>query len=144
MNRFLNALSLAALPGIALLTTSCGNKTDTYSATNTGASPYGNSPYYGPSGGYDSGAATPAAPASDPYTGTTSGGGYTPPPPAPTPAPAPYTGGSTGGSVSHTVVTGDTLYGLSRRYGTTVSAIQSANGLSDSNIRLGSTLNIPQ
>ena len=43
----------------------------------------------------------------------------------------------------HTVVKGDTLYGLSRRYGVSVSAIQRANKLSGTNIRLGATLLIP-
>ena len=43
----------------------------------------------------------------------------------------------------HTVVKGDTLYGLSRRYGVSVSAIQRANKLSGTNIRIGATLLIP-
>ena len=43
----------------------------------------------------------------------------------------------------HTVKKGDTLYGLSRKYGVSVSAIQKANKLSGSNIRLGASLVIP-
>ena len=43
----------------------------------------------------------------------------------------------------HTVVKGDTLYGLSRRYGVSISAIQRANKLSGTNIRIGATLLIP-
>ena len=43
----------------------------------------------------------------------------------------------------HTVKKGDTLYGLSRKYGVSVSAIQKANKLSGTNIRLGSSLLIP-
>lgn len=46
--------------------------------------------------------------------------------------------------VKHTVKSGDTLYGLSRRYGTSVSAIQKANGLSGTTIRLGQSLSIPR
>ncbi|MGJ8696063.1 MAG: LysM peptidoglycan-binding domain-containing protein [Verrucomicrobiaceae bacterium] len=47
-------------------------------------------------------------------------------------------------SIRHTVTKGDTLYGLSRKYGTTVSKIQKANGISGSNIRTGSTILIPR
>ncbi len=47
-------------------------------------------------------------------------------------------------STKHLVKKGDTLYGLARRYGTTVSAIQRANGLSGTLIREGKTLKIPK
>lgn len=63
-------------------------------------------------------------------------------PPKPKPKPKPvvvkprYT--------NHLVKKGDTLYGLARRYGTTVSAIQRANGLSGTLIRDGKTLKIPR
>ena len=40
----------------------------------------------------------------------------------------------------HAVAKGDTLYGLSRKYGVSVSAIQRANKLSGTNIRIGATL----
>jgi LysM repeat protein len=43
----------------------------------------------------------------------------------------------------HTARKGDTLYGLSKRYGTTVGKIQSANGIKGSVIRLGQRLKIP-
>lgn len=43
----------------------------------------------------------------------------------------------------HTVVAGDTLYSLSRRYGTTVSRIKSVNGLSSDLIVNGRRLRIP-
>lgn len=43
----------------------------------------------------------------------------------------------------HTVKKGDTLYGLSRRYNTSVSAIQRANGMSGTVIGLGKKLKIP-
>lgn len=46
--------------------------------------------------------------------------------------------------VTHIVKKGDTLYGLSRRYGSSVSAIQKANKLSGTNIRLGQRLIIPR
>ena len=48
------------------------------------------------------------------------------------------------GMRSHTVTKGDTLYNISQRYGTTVGAIQQANGLADSTlIRLGETISVP-
>jgi LysM repeat protein len=55
------------------------------------------------------------------------------------PKPAPVS------SVSHKVVAGDTLYSLAKRYGASVPAIQSANGLGGStNLKLGSSLRIPR
>ncbi|MGI9240535.1 MAG: LysM peptidoglycan-binding domain-containing protein [Verrucomicrobiales bacterium] len=47
------------------------------------------------------------------------------------------------GSRYHKVSASDTLWGLSQKYGTTVSAIQRANGLDDTKIRTGSTIKIP-
>ena len=59
---------------------------------------------------------------------------------APKPMPAPIPAPS---SRYHKVGASDTLWGLSRKYGTTVSAIQRANGLSDTTIRTGTTIKIP-
>jgi LysM repeat protein len=54
------------------------------------------------------------------------------------PTPAPATGGE------YTVQAGDTLYSIARRYGTTVEAIQSANGIVNPwYIRVGQKLIIP-
>ena len=68
--------------------------------------------------------------------------------PAPTRAgfptiPGPGTGAPTGPTTTHIVTTGDSLWGLARKYGTTVEAIQQANGLSGSTIQTGRTLQIP-
>lgn len=46
--------------------------------------------------------------------------------------------------IRHTVKKGDTLYGLSRRYGTSVSAIQKANGIKGTTIGIGKVLVIPK
>lgn len=55
-----------------------------------------------------------------------------------TPPPAPLAS-----STTHTVVAGDSLWGIARKYNTSVEAIQSANQLSDTLIRVGDTLSIP-
>ncbi|MBT8036045.1 MAG: LysM peptidoglycan-binding domain-containing protein [Verrucomicrobiae bacterium] len=47
------------------------------------------------------------------------------------------------GGTSHTVVSGDSLWGLARKYNTTIEAIQAANGLTNTNIRTGQSLAIP-
>jgi LysM repeat protein len=47
-------------------------------------------------------------------------------------------------SVSHTVKSGDTLYGLALRYKSTVAKIKAANGLKSDVIRPGQTLRIPR
>ncbi|MFP6875115.1 MAG: LysM peptidoglycan-binding domain-containing protein [Verrucomicrobiales bacterium] len=69
------------------------------------------------------------APRSDEYYVPPQGQAYTPP--------------ATAGAGSHTVQKGDTLYNLSRRYGTTVSAIRQNNGISGNLIRIGERLLIP-
>jgi LysM repeat protein len=59
--------------------------------------------------------------------------------PAATPAPAPAPATST-----YTVVSGDTLDAIARRFGTTVTALASANGIANpSLIRIGRTLSVP-
>ena len=54
----------------------------------------------------------------------------------------------TGGSAStetryHRVASGDTLYSLANRYGTSVDALKGANGLTSNSIRTGQTLRVP-
>ncbi len=72
-----------------------------------------------------------------------------PPLPGATPAPVPSFPGvppgaaPNGNTVPHTVAKGDSLWGLSKRYGTTIEAIQAANGISGTNIQTGRTLQIP-
>ncbi len=57
-------------------------------------------------------------------------------PPAATPTPTPR-------SAFYTVVAGDTLFSIARRFGTTVEAIQELNGLSGTTITVGQVLRIP-
>lgn len=46
--------------------------------------------------------------------------------------------------ITHSVKRGDTLYGLSRKYGTSVSSIQRANNISGTTIGIGQRLIIPR
>ena len=59
--------------------------------------------------------------------------------PSPNPDPAP----DAGGSFLYTVRSGDTLWLLSRRFGTTVDAIKRLNGLTSDNLQIGQVLRIP-
>lgn len=74
-----------------------------------------------PGGGYDN---------STPYYGDESGSSS-------------YTPSAGGQTSSHTVVKGDTLWGISRKYNVGVEAIKSANSLTSDTIVVGRTLVIP-
>jgi len=136
--------------GLATLTfTSCGTSDPEYKAWKAKqASQTASNPYGVPQAGGESGTYTPS--------GTTAP--YQPLPgvnPAPSPQPplasdsgasAFSSGGSaapTVGGTSHTVVAGDSLWKLAKTNNTTVEAIQAANGITDTNIRIGQTLTIP-
>ncbi len=60
--------------------------------------------------------------------------------PAPNPNPAP---GTEGGSFAYTVKSGDTLWLLANRFGTTVDAIRRLNGLTGNDLQIGQVLRIP-
>lgn len=62
--------------------------------------------------------------------------------PKPKPKPRPVVAKPSGTRV--TVKKGDTLYGLALRYKSSVSAIQKANGISGTNLKIGKTLLIPR
>lgn len=64
--------------------------------------------------------------------------------PAPAPATArPATPAPSRSQATHTVVRGDTLWGLSRKYGVSVDAIKQANNMSRDTVVLGTRLVIP-
>ncbi len=83
-------------------------------------------------------------------SGTSSASTYTPPKPAPKPAPKPVSTPTvskpkpSSSTTYHVVQKGETLYRLSRNYGTSVAAIQSANNLNDNLIKIGQKLVIPK
>ena len=80
--------------------------------------------------------AAPPIPTANPY-GTPPPAPVTPSVPA-TPAPAPDLNGNV-----YTIKKGDSLWGIARKYGTSVSAIQEANGMTSDTIIDGRTLIIP-
>jgi putative chitinase len=64
--------------------------------------------------------------------------------PGPTSEPSSARASEAGRSIAHRVSRGETLAGLARRYGTTIPAIQQANGMARrTTIRTGETLQIP-
>ena len=70
---------------------------------------------------------------------TYQGIGQNVPPTGTMPNPAP----NQGNMIVHTVRSGDTLWLLANRYGTTVDAIKQANGLTSDNLSIGQVLKIP-
>ena len=82
-------------------------------------------------------------------SGSGSGGGAPPVTPTTpaiiilTPTPSGSSGGGSSTSVYYTVVQGDTLSSIASRFGTTVSAIMRANGLTSDIIYVGQVLLIP-
>ena len=64
--------------------------------------------------------------------------------PAPKPSAAPAIEAANGDFISYKVKSGDTLSGLSSRYGVSVSEIRNANNLRTSRINVGQTLRIPK
>ena len=132
--------------GLATLAvTSCGTSDPEYKAwKDQQKSQTANNPYGVPQAGGESGTHTP------------SGGSapYQPLPgvnPAPTPQPplasatpsAGIPGIPTSGGSSYKIVAGDSLWALAKKHNTTVEAIQAANGMTDTSIRIGQTLTIP-
>jgi LysM repeat protein len=94
---------------------------------------------------------TPSAEATGLPTPSTAGASATPavtPAPTPlpeTPAPTPLPPVSQAAAQSYVVQEGDTLSAIAGRFGTTVAAIQAANGLGESDvINIGQVLVIPE
>ena len=65
------------------------------------------------------------------------------PTPAPSPASSPATTPAPSARTTYTVKSGDTLYGIARTFGTTVTAIKTLNGLTSNTLHVGKVLLIP-
>ncbi len=116
---------------------------------NTTANPYGapaagtTNPYGVPQTGGETGSYTRAA-TNDAAPYQTLPGVTQPNVPATLGTPStPNPGAAALGGTSHTVVSGDSLWGLARKYGTSIEALQAANGLTTTGIRTGQTIIIP-
>ncbi|MBK1830390.1 LysM peptidoglycan-binding domain-containing protein [Verrucomicrobiaceae bacterium R5-34] len=144
----ISPIAITALAAVATLSlSSCGlmdpdykawkesqqaQVTNPYGAPAAAANPYGVPQTAGEAGTY-----TPAGGSAAPYQ---------PVPNVNLPANSPNPVAAIAPSVSngsHEVVSGDSLWGLARKYGTSIEAIQAANNLTDTNIRTGQTLIIP-
>ncbi len=130
---------LASAAAVSLVSCSIFKGGDNYDT----ADAYDTSNPYGVPGGA-SGESVPYQPVNPPADNPT----YSPPAydytaPAPTPAPAPPPSRPALSGTTHTVAKGDTLWGISRKYGVSVDAIKQANGLTRDIVVLGSTLQIP-
>jgi nucleoid-associated protein YgaU len=151
-NITLITLAVTTLAAISL--NSCGIYDPEYQAwkkQKAGAAPTANNPYGAPEAGSNP-YGTPHAGGEPSTTRAATADGNAPYQPLPGIAqpdsypesPAAGTQSNTAAaSISHTVVSGDSLWSLSRKHGTTIEAIQSANGLSNTNIRTGQILTIP-
>ena len=132
-----NSISLISLILISLLGVSCvGSKktgVSVYQDKGKGQpynDPYASSDFYN-------------QPVGDPYVPPTGGDfGIEPPAPVSNYSSQPTYTAPSSKSV-HTVAKGDTLYSISRNYGTTVAALQQANGINGSLIRIGEKIMIP-
>lgn len=109
-------------------------------ATNpvAGANPYGVPQPAGEAGTY-----TPSAPTAGGVAPYQPLPGVTPSHTSPAPADSYIPSAPTATGANHTVVAGDSLWGLAKKYGTSVESIQSANNLTNTVIRKGQTLIIP-
>lgn len=138
----MNRIQLIIPSAIAIVLSSC--------ATNSN-NDYDTGDPYGPadSGGYDSAASnyqTYDTPAAYEDAGNT----YNPNIPAPSTPSAPYTppattAPATSGRIAttHTVVKGDTLGGIARKYKVSIASIKAANGMTNDIVVLGRSLKIP-
>lgn len=68
--------------------------------------------------------------------------GWTPPPPVVVPPPPPTEEELLRGWVYHVVKKGESLYSISRRYGTSVTGLQTVNGLTTTGIYIGQKIKI--
>lgn len=143
----MNPIKLIAPAAAALVIASCAPQNENYDTSSP----------YGPADGYDSQAASqPSDPSPQTYdtpaayedAGTAGNTANIPAPPqytpSPSPAPAPPPAASSGRiATTHTVVKGDTLGGIARKYKVSIASIKAANNMTSDIVVLGKALKIP-
>lgn len=138
-------LSLAAVSLATLTFTSCGTSDPEYKAWKDQQNPQqgGNNPYGVPQAGGEAGTYTPSGGTApyQPLPGVNPAPSNQPPLPSGVPATMPPL--PTAGGISHTVAPGDSLWALAKKHNTSIEAIQAANNMTDSNIRIGQKLTVP-
>ena len=146
----MNPIKVLIPSAIALALASCATNKNEYDTSNpygtadgsTDSAPYQpvaptNQTYDTPAAYEDAGNASSPnvnVPAPGPVTdpGTVAGGNHTP---------SPSGGGGT--ATTHTVVKGDSLWAISKKYKVSVDSIKRANNMTKDTVVLGSKLNIP-
>lgn len=120
---------------IAIALASCASQNNAYDTSN---------PYGAPDAGY---AATPSAEPVNPVYDTPAayeeGGAAPAPAPAYADTPAVPASSGNGAAIIHTVVKGDTLTGLSKKYNVPVASIKQANRMTNDTVVLGRKMVIP-
>ena len=129
---------------LALSLTACGILSQPAAPIESGtpargaSNPVDNNPY-GAAPQDDTPYTPPAAPALQPAPAPVSGGSYVPPNSTYIPSNAPVDPNAT----THTVVYGDTVYNLSKRYNINADELRSLNNIVDNNITIGQVLRLP-
>lgn len=132
-------IRIAAPSVIAIALASCASQKNAYDTSN---------PYGAPDAGY---AATPAtAPASEPANPVydtpaayEEGGAAPAPAPAHAEAAAAPASSGNGAAIIHSVVKGDTLSGISKKYKVPIASIKQANRMTNDTVVLGRKMVIP-
>lgn len=124
---------------IAIALASCASQKDAYDTSN---------PYGAPDAGYAGAPATapatePANPVYDTPAAYEEGGAAPAPAPAYAATPAAPAPSGNGAAIIHTVVKGDTLSGLSKKYKVPSASIKQANRMTNDTVVLGRKMVIP-
>lgn len=131
-------IRIAASSVIALALASCASQKNAYDTSN---------PYGAPDAGYAAAPETPATEAVNPVYDTPAayeeGGAATAPAPAHAEAAAVPASSGNGAAIIHTVVKGDTLSGISKKYKVPIASIKQANRMTNDIVVLGRKMVIP-
>jgi hypothetical protein len=132
----MNPIRIVAPSVIAIALASCAShKADTYDTSN---------PYGAPDAGYAAPASTdPVNPVYDTPAAYEEGGATPAPAPAYADTPSAPVASGNGAATIHTVVKGDTLSGLSKKYQVPVASIKQANRMTNDIVVLGRKMVIP-